>query len=529
MMITPHLKEAIACLGTLKRETEWIWIDQICINQDDDLERALQVGMMKDIYTSSEGTIIWLGSHVRNIERVPPLLERLSIFYNRDMNPDGTRKRNTAWIAFGSILGRPWFVRSWVIQETALSRRLPRIFCGTKELSWQNLVSATLWILDISYEYTPLSRIPRSVPALRSLKSFNELVTFGLPWDLTTLFNKAMQSTASEPRDRVYSLLALTNEFDGAGNLPLALRANYQKPIETIFRDVTRHIISTTKSLRVLTLIRYTPDWNCLPSWVIDFSANAEWVRISYFSWDPHSEKGQSLMEVSNDAAGGYPAVMIDDSLPDHVLGLQGLQIDIIDEICDVMKQEDVSSFNLSVWMAWKEACKRLGSRNQTIEAVARAFMVTLTADWSLSDSQRISDLPLVYFWRYLLDIFNEISTDPTLRDAVTAERERIRDLISAETEKGNDENLFSLHLDTAHQRRLFFSKDLAYIGLGPKILQKNDIICFLFGGATPFILRPSGSNYRLVGECYVLELMTGEAVEGWKSGKHTLDNFHIY
>jgi len=501
--------------------------------------------MMKDIYTSSKGTIIWLGSHIRGIETVSPLLERLSIFYTDDMNPNGTRKRSrytraeyaslklppahdTAWDALSRILVRPWFVRSWVIQETALSRRLPRIFCGTKVLSWQNLVSATLWILDMSYEFTPLSGIPASVPALRSLKFFNELLTFGLPWDLTTLLNKSIQSRASEPRDRVYSLLALTNEFEEAGNLPLALREDYQKPVGTSFRDVTRHIIFTTKSLRILTLIRYTPDWNSLPSWVVNFSANAAWFRISYFSWDPHSRRGQSLMEISNDAAGGYPVVMIDDFLPD-VLGLQGLQIDTIHEICGVMNQNEISSFSLSVWMAWKKACQRLGSRYQTIEAIARAFMVTLTADWSLSDSQRISDLPLVYFWRYLLNICDEISTDPALRDVVAVECANIKDLISGETEKGNDENLSSLHLDAAHERRLFFTRDLAYIGLGPKILEKDDVICVLFGGATPFILRPSGSNYRLVGECYVFELMVGEAIEGWKSGKHTLDNFHIY
>ncbi|KAJ4135292.1 hypothetical protein NW768_004914 [Fusarium equiseti] len=545
-MITPHLAEAICCLRTLKRNTEWIWIDQICIDQDDDLERGLQVSMMKKIYSSSEGTIIWLGSDVRGIEAVPPLIKRLSIFYTEDMNPNGTRKRSRytraeyaslklpstedpAWDALSAILSRPWFVRSWVIQETALSRNLPRIFCGTKELSWENLVSATLWILDISYDLTPLSRISRTVPALRSLKFFNELVTFGLPWDLTTLLNKSIQSTASEPRDRVYSLLALTNEFDGAGNLPLALRADYQKPVETIFRDVTRHIITTTKSLRVLTLIRYTPDWCSYPSWVVDFSANAEWVRISYFSWDPHRDEEQSLMEISNKAAEGHPVAMIDDLLPEHVLGLQGLQIDVIEDICGVMKQDEVSSFNLSVWMAWKKACQRLGGRYQTIEAIARAFMVTLTADWSLSDNQRTSDLPLIYFWRYLLDICNAISTDPVFRDAVTAERTDIRDLLSAETDNTHDENLFSLHLDAAHERRLFFSRDLAYIGLGPKILQKNDVVCVLLGGATPFILRPFESKYRLVGECYVSELMTGEAIEDWGSGKHALDDFHIY
>ena len=98
-------------------------------------------------------------------------------------------------------------------------------------------------------------------------------------------------------------------------------------------------------------------------------------------------------MEISNDAAGGHQ-VVIGNSLPDHVLGLQGLQIDSIDEICDIMKQDEVSSFNLTVWTAWKKACERLSSRYETIEAIARAFMVTLTADWSLSDSQRISDLP---------------------------------------------------------------------------------------------------------------------------------------
>ncbi|RBR20100.1 uncharacterized protein FIESC28_05379 [Fusarium coffeatum] len=545
MMVTPHLKEAIGCLGTINRDTEWIWIDQICINQEDDLERAVQVGMMKDIYASCKGTIIWLGSHVEEIETVPTLVERLSIFYAEDMNPDGIRKRSrytraeyeslklppahdTAWDALNNILCRPWFIRSWVIQETALSRHLPRILCGTEELSWRSFVSATLWVLDISYEFTPLSRTPANVPALRSIKFFNELLTFGLPWDLMTLLNKSIQSKASEPRDRVYSLLALTNEFGDKGSLPPALRADYQKPVGTIFRDVTRHIISTTKSLRIFTLIRYTPDWNSLPSWVIDFSANAEWFRISYFSWDPYSKNGHSLMEISNDAAGGHQ-VVIDNYLPDHVLGLQGLRIDNIDEISDIMKQDEVSSFNLTVWKAWKKACERLSSRYQTIEAIARAFMVTLTADWSLSDSQRIGDLPLIYFWRYLLDVCNESSTNPALKDAFNAERAYIRDIISAETERANDENLFSLHLDAAHERRLFFSKDLAYIGLGPKILEKDDIICVLFGGATPFVLRPPGDQYRLVGECYVYELMTGEAIQDWKSGKHTLNDFQIY
>lgn len=38
-----------------------IWVDAICINQQDDAERARQVGLMRDIYQNSDEVCIWLG------------------------------------------------------------------------------------------------------------------------------------------------------------------------------------------------------------------------------------------------------------------------------------------------------------------------------------------------------------------------------------------------------------------------------------------------------------------------------------
>ncbi|KAI3329621.1 heterokaryon incompatibility protein-domain-containing protein [Ustulina deusta] len=38
-----------------------IWVDAICINQQDNAERAYQVGMMRDIYQNSTEVLIWLG------------------------------------------------------------------------------------------------------------------------------------------------------------------------------------------------------------------------------------------------------------------------------------------------------------------------------------------------------------------------------------------------------------------------------------------------------------------------------------
>jgi hypothetical protein len=50
-------------------------------------------------------------------------------------------------------------------------------------------------------------------------------------------------------------------------------------------------------------------------------------------------------------------------------------------------------------------------------------------------------------------------------------------------------------------------------MGVGSRMMQIGDKICVLFGGEVLFILRPAGETYRLVGECYVHGLMSGEAM----------------
>lgn len=40
---------------------DWIWIDQICIDQDKHKERCHQVGLMGELYTSANATVVWPG------------------------------------------------------------------------------------------------------------------------------------------------------------------------------------------------------------------------------------------------------------------------------------------------------------------------------------------------------------------------------------------------------------------------------------------------------------------------------------
>jgi hypothetical protein len=279
------------------------------------------------------------------------------------------------------------------------------------------------------YNLTPFNLEITNMPALRSLKLFNELKNVGLPWDLTTLLNKAIRFKASEPRDRVYSLLGLAGEAEDASLLPTALQANYEKSVRDTFRDVTRYIITSSMNLSVLTLIRYIPNWRKYPSWVVDFSGDIHWERISYF--------------------------------------------------------------------AWKGACQRLRTRYPSIEALAHAFMVTLVANWSLTERELVAERPVSHFWAYIWRVYCKLYEETKSgEDRANIEKEYTNLLIMPNADETGHADLYGLHLDAAHNRRIFFTKDILYIGLGPSIMQESDTLCILFGGATPMILRPEGDYY---------------------------------
>jgi hypothetical protein len=65
----------------------------------------------------------------------------------------------------------------------------------------------------------------------------------------------------------------------------------------------------------------------------------------------------------------------------------------------------------------------------------------------------------------------------------------------------------------TCLKNKLFSSKG-GYVGVGDIKLENDDLVCVLFGANMPFILRPIGKRYRLVGECYLHGIMLGEALE---------------
>jgi len=76
--ITKNLAEALRVLRNLGKHIHYLWIDAICINQDDPQEKSHEVLRMFDIYLHADRVIIWLGEATEESDRAIEILLQLS-------------------------------------------------------------------------------------------------------------------------------------------------------------------------------------------------------------------------------------------------------------------------------------------------------------------------------------------------------------------------------------------------------------------------------------------------------------------
>lgn len=135
--IKENLRAAIQYMWRLNRlELDGIWIDAICINQDDLDERSQQVSMMKRIYASAERTIVWLGPEDPETEQVfealdliggyledkPHAVEAIKVPHRRDYFTIMHELLALVRDPYSGLrfMDRAYFERVWIIQEVCV-------------------------------------------------------------------------------------------------------------------------------------------------------------------------------------------------------------------------------------------------------------------------------------------------------------------------------------------------------------------------------------------------------------------------
>lgn len=92
-----------------------VWVDAICINQDDKNERGKQVQSMAKIYAKASRVVVWLGEG-DGATGFNQALEQIRVAaFQQSVNAPVSKTHHQAILR---LLQRPWFERIWVRSQS---------------------------------------------------------------------------------------------------------------------------------------------------------------------------------------------------------------------------------------------------------------------------------------------------------------------------------------------------------------------------------------------------------------------------
>lgn len=245
--------------------TKCVWIDSVCVDQDNLQERGHQVQLMPLIYTRAKKTYVYVGPTTC---RDDSLLEALAV----GMEEHGSgADEEPFWVTLNNFLRRPYFFRVWIIQEIALSPN-PVIICGDKEFPWSVLQTDTV-----------LQSLPKQLRFRLGECVVSPLLSLGkrrlrCSAELPDLLRLGRHCNSTDPRDRVFALLGLVVGAEAEG-----LVANYAWHVAQVFTWIARYLARVGTAADVLGNVNMTEHLAeaeslafrnrlQLPSWVPDWT-----------------------------------------------------------------------------------------------------------------------------------------------------------------------------------------------------------------------------------------------------------------
>jgi hypothetical protein len=234
LLISTNLRNALRRFRHLLNPVT-LWIDAICINQEDIHERASQVLLMKTIYYNAQCVWLWLGEEMEGSSSAFELLSQLarmgkSARFNKEPLPsigdigdadvcDELGIPNLysfEWKSVVKLFDRPVFRRIWIIQEVVTSRET-LVFCGSSaSATLTDILEGTLFLRNTGFGSAIDSRYGSGKNHMEYLI---ELCKYQLLWALHhsdlrwELMSGTRRCQASDPRDKIFAIIGLFRDF----------------------------------------------------------------------------------------------------------------------------------------------------------------------------------------------------------------------------------------------------------------------------------------------------------------------------
>ena len=111
LVVRQNLYDALQALRSTDK-TRIFWIDALCIDQQNLEESVQKVEMMREIYATSQRTIIWLGAQDAASSETIAFLKKLANVPNSTEAEILFDEKESSWTELGSLCTKPWLVLS---------------------------------------------------------------------------------------------------------------------------------------------------------------------------------------------------------------------------------------------------------------------------------------------------------------------------------------------------------------------------------------------------------------------------------
>ncbi|KAG4428532.1 hypothetical protein IFR05_015985 [Cadophora sp. M221] len=505
-----------------------IWADAVCINQADNAEKSLQIPLMADIYGQATEVLIWLGEGTEGTKDVMLYLKRIGQkFIDRGgeiLEPRDERspENNALWKEViddpnlektDLIWTRPWFSRVWIIQELALASRAT-VHCGNVSMGWEVLFTSCEALgraaIDGGFFWDNASSRPRSLKATTTLnvwklndirKSLNKQKSIS-DGEVLECLDASRSFQCRDSVDRIYGLSSIFYRWKD-----VPLRVEYGKSDAEVFKEFARWSLRNGDIVDILSfagIANHSLIANSLglPSWVPDW-------RLQYRS---------PVDSLGGFSAGHKLSSMVEVNETSDEILVKGM---VVDKVIAVVLESDSwvkpgqdsrSTFlrpgHLPEWYIQVELIinkvmeTRWGGDEEYTgggtlwDALARTLIIDRNDplfDYKRDRPNAASpDDPVTpphgYFPAFRAHMLSSLK--PPERES--SESQPPLTIMPYESLE------YHTRVALLSSDRRFFITSLGYIGLGPRGLALNDVVCIPAGASVPYILRPVNPDFKL-------------------------------
>ncbi|KAE9372389.1 hypothetical protein N431DRAFT_408603 [Stipitochalara longipes BDJ] len=412
-----------------------------------------------------------------------------------------------------------WFSRMWVVQEVGVADSA-HFLLGGMSMGWDNVFNVICYL-----HYT------RGIP-IRGIRRITGLQRIRGGWHerkrhpLQDLMRECRYRSATDPRDKIYSLLGLMGD-----NMNDLLRPDYSKSVGNVYSNITRHFISQSGSLDPIcgwqTLGRNIDSTWELPSWAPDYTIDQE---NSPSPLVPIDRRPSIYAASGYDHRSKFQLSADSDHLIWRQLQTHGIYIDSVTRLSNPGTENETFGSKAARWLSTlisaQEFLKSLTKNVQTsLQVLGRTLSEYSSYHYSTNRAGlqfELLEKAEIFKDERILDAFintlllGRISSKERL---IKGDIDQILDMellasFSQSKENGHLDKICLAFEEGSRRRRLLVTEK-GYIGSAPPTIDEGDIVCVLYGCSVPVILRKlqDQESYAFVGECYLDGFMDAEAI----------------